>query len=205
MNTFLTKALRFTPEWRQIAKSLQDKEYRTVFVSEQVDTGLPFQIVATRKRRRWSQQDLADRTGMTQATVSRLESPSYSRFTLSTLKRLAAAFDVGLIVRFVPFSEMVDREANLSQHSLAVPSFDEDLPLHTDHEYIHELFATTFQSQYAGEVSGHASPRLSLESWVRLRSDTAFKQMDVKLENVSTAISYTPTLAKSFETVANAT
>jgi transcriptional regulator with XRE-family HTH domain len=110
----------------QIAASLQDKEYRDLFVAEEIDAGLPFQIRAMRQARGWSQQELADRLEMTQEGVSRLESLNYGRFTLSTLKRLASAFDVALTVRFVPFSELVDWAADLSPAALAVPDFDHD-------------------------------------------------------------------------------
>jgi hypothetical protein len=45
---------------------------------------------------------------MNQNAISRLERPDYGKATLTTLRRLAAAMDVALIVRFVPFSELVD-------------------------------------------------------------------------------------------------
>ena len=97
----------------QIVASLQDKEYRDLFVSEEIDTGIPVQIRAMRKARSWSQRDVADRLGMTQEGVSRLENLDYGRYSLATLKRLASAFDVGLVVRFEPFSRLVDAAVNL--------------------------------------------------------------------------------------------
>ena len=112
--------------WKQIAASLQDKEYRQAFVSAQISNGLPFQIRTTREDRGWTQGELAERAGMSQEAVSRLESFTYGKFTLSTLKRLAAALDVALIVRFVPFSELVDWSANLAPADLSVPDFDHD-------------------------------------------------------------------------------
>ncbi len=117
--------------WKQIAASLQDREYRQAFVSAQISSGLPFQIRTTREDRGWTQGELAERVGMSQEAISRLESFSYGKFTLSTLKRLAAAFDVALIVRFVPFSELVDWSANLTPQDLAVPAFDHDPGLST--------------------------------------------------------------------------
>jgi hypothetical protein len=68
---------------------------------------------------------------MTQNAVSRLESPNYGKPTITTLKRLAAALDVGLIVRFVPFSELIDWvsstpriDEGLNDKALSVASFD---------------------------------------------------------------------------------
>ena len=63
---------------------------------------------------------------MAQETISRLEDPNYGKLTLKTLKRLASAFEVGLMVRFVPFSELVEWELIIRTNSLEVLSFDED-------------------------------------------------------------------------------
>jgi transcriptional regulator with XRE-family HTH domain len=72
--------------------------------------------------------------GMNQNAISRLESEWYGRPTISTLKRLAAALDVALVVRFVPFSQLIDWvsgtpfvDSGLSTSSLAVPSFAEEM------------------------------------------------------------------------------
>jgi transcriptional regulator with XRE-family HTH domain len=116
--------------WQQIARSLLDKEYRDLFVIEEINTGLPFQIRAMRQARGWSQKDLADRVGMTQEGVSRLENPDYGKSTLTTLKRLASVFDVGLVVRFVPFSHLVDWAVNFGPEDLAVPDYEHDAGLH---------------------------------------------------------------------------
>jgi len=114
----------------QIASSLRDKEYRDFFVTEEIDTGIPFQIRAIRQARGWSQEELAARMGLTQASISRLENPDYGRFSLATLKRLASAFDVALAVRFVPFSRLVDWATNLSSEDLAVPDYEHDARLY---------------------------------------------------------------------------
>jgi len=70
---------------------------------------------------------------MPQNAISRLESPDYGKATLTTLKRIASAFDVGLVVRFVPFTEFVDWvsgtprvDRGLSFVSLGVQSFDNE-------------------------------------------------------------------------------
>ena len=70
---------------------------------------------------------------MKQSAISRLESPDYGNLNIKTLRRIASAFDVGLIVRFVPFSELGDwvsgtprTNPGLSSNSLAVPSFEEE-------------------------------------------------------------------------------
>jgi len=102
------------------------KEYREAFVESEISIGIPFQIRAIREKRKWSQQDLAEKTGKKQSVISQLENPNYGRLSLSTLKTLAAAFDCGLLVRFVPYSELIWRATNLSPDDLSIPDFDHD-------------------------------------------------------------------------------
>jgi transcriptional regulator with XRE-family HTH domain len=110
---------------KRLLAELKDKEYRDAYVSSSVDVGIAFQIRALRERVPWTQAELAEKVNMQQERISVLENPSRSP-TTATLKRLANAFDVGLIIRFVPFSELVDWEINLSPKSLEVLSFDEE-------------------------------------------------------------------------------
>jgi len=70
---------------------------------------------------------------MNQNAISRLESVDYGKPTITTLKRLAAALDVSLIVRFAPFSEVVDWVSGtprinegLTNDSLTVPIFTKE-------------------------------------------------------------------------------
>ena len=106
---------------------------REQFVDSHLGKGIAHQLRATRDRLGWSQQQLADASGMTQNAISRLESPGYGEPTVTALKRLAAAMDVGLIIHFVPFSQMVDWasgtarvDRGLSAASLGVPSYREE-------------------------------------------------------------------------------
>jgi transcriptional regulator with XRE-family HTH domain len=116
-----------------ISRVRKGKGARTQFVESHLNKGLAYQIRAIRDRLHWSQEKLANEVGMPQNAISRLESPDYGKPTLTTLKRLAAAFDVGLVVRFVPFSELVDWvsgtpriDVGLSGTSLAAAPFDEE-------------------------------------------------------------------------------
>jgi hypothetical protein len=63
---------------------------------------------------------------MSQERISVAENPNYSRFNLKTLKKIASAFDVALIVRFVPISELVEWELKLSSEALEAISYDQD-------------------------------------------------------------------------------
>jgi transcriptional regulator with XRE-family HTH domain len=98
-----------------------------------LDKGIAFQIRATRDKREWSQADLARVIGMSQNNISRLENPDYGKHTLSSLKRVAEALDVALVVRFVPFGQYVNwlsgtpyLDEGLRPEALAVASFEQE-------------------------------------------------------------------------------
>lgn len=115
-------------EREALKKRLMSKKSRDAFVSACVDQTIPFQIKALRltEERNWTQKKLASRAGMKQERISVCENPNYGRFSLQTLKQIAAAFDVALIVRFAPFSELVEWESNLSPESLEVKNFGKE-------------------------------------------------------------------------------
>ena len=105
----------------------KSKEHRAAFVASQINIGLPFQIRSLRKQREWEQKRLADEAGMLQPRISAIESPGYGNLTLETLKRLAAAFDVALIVRFAPFSELIRWSDRFSPDDFKVLGFENEV------------------------------------------------------------------------------
>lgn len=109
--------------WARLSRS---KVVRQRFVESHSAKAIAFQIRAMRRTRDWSQEDLAVASGMTQNMISRLESPEYGRSSVTTLRRIAAAFDVALAVRFVAFSELAEWVATLSPDRMDVRSFDKD-------------------------------------------------------------------------------
>lgn len=134
----------FDRKKKKLIAKLNDKEYRDAFVSEHISTGIPFQIKALREQeeRKWSQKELGKRAGMLQERISVLEDPNYGKFNIATLKKIASAFDIGLIVRFVPFSELAEWELNLSSESLKVSSFEEE-PYFQENNAIEKIDETT--------------------------------------------------------------
>jgi transcriptional regulator with XRE-family HTH domain len=108
----------------KLGKDVADPEQRHLLVAAQIRNGLPVQIRATREDRRWTQAALAEKLGTTQNTISRLENPKTSKPTITTLKRIAEAFDVALLVKFAPFSEFVDSLGGMSWKSVAVPNYE---------------------------------------------------------------------------------
>jgi len=106
-----------------LLEKLTDKTYRDAFISDEIDVGLPMQLRSMREERGWKQSYVAEKTHTKQPRFSLMEKPGYGNFTLNTLKKLASLFDVGLIVSFVPFSEMIDFTEAFSPKRLAIPEF----------------------------------------------------------------------------------
>ena len=114
----------------QLAMALRDKEFRDEFVASTISQGIAFQIKESRDARAWSQAELGRRTGKPQPVISQLEDPDYGAYTLKTLRQLASAFDVALVVRFVPFSELLHYSTHLTPDHLAPVEFERDAALH---------------------------------------------------------------------------
>jgi transcriptional regulator with XRE-family HTH domain len=112
---------------REIYEKFQEsKEYRDSFIAEHIYSRLPLKIRGLREQRGWSQKELGDKVGMAQAWVSKLEDPSYGKYTLATLLRLASAFDVGLDIDFDLFSNILEKALTLTPESFEVVSFADD-------------------------------------------------------------------------------
>ena len=111
----------------QLVALLRDKDFRDHFTADQVYELLAIQVRQLREKRQWTQAELGTRAGMQQVQVSRVENPDYKGARLTTLSKLAHAFDVALIVRFAPFSELADWLAHLSPASFEPVSFGEEL------------------------------------------------------------------------------
>lgn len=111
-----------------IARLLESKAYRDAYVLEHIKNGIAFQIRALRDERGWTQEDLGEAMGKPRNVVSRIEDPNYGKFTIATLLETASAFNIGLLVKFVPFSRLVKEYEDVSPAGLSVrriTSFEE--------------------------------------------------------------------------------
>ena len=112
-----------------LVDSLTSKSYRHKLVAEHLKITTAAQIKAMRESRGWKQRELAELAGVKQNWISQVESPDHEGFTLRTLKKLGMAFDVALILRYVPFSQFADWIASLEMRDLAPPGFEDDAAL----------------------------------------------------------------------------
>src|SRR3989338_8721039 len=110
----------------QLKVSFKDKEYRHVYVEDFSNNYIATQIKVLREQRDWKQSDLAERAGMKQSAISRLEDVNYSSWNIKTLKRLAEAFDLTLRVSFEGFGSSLDDILEFSKDSLERLSFKDD-------------------------------------------------------------------------------
>jgi predicted XRE-type DNA-binding protein len=69
---------------------------------ERENLGIAEQVYKLRTQAKLSQKELADLVGTTQSAISRLEDADYDGHSLTMLRRIAAALNQHVQVRFVP-------------------------------------------------------------------------------------------------------
>jgi transcriptional regulator with XRE-family HTH domain len=106
---------------------LADVGYAHTYAAELQDQLLSAQIRVLRESRDWSQAELAERAKMAQERISLFESGEYSGYSLSTLRKLARAFDVGLQVAFASYVDTLRRMERSDPDSLRVRSRADEL------------------------------------------------------------------------------
>lgn len=104
--------------------SFAEFDSRHGFLRGHIADFIASQIHFLRTSRAWSQKELASRADVSQPQISTWER-GCDNIRLDSLLRLAEAFDVGLTVRFAPFSEVARDSTSLTGDRL-IPSFDGD-------------------------------------------------------------------------------
>lgn len=107
----------------------KSKTDRHRFLANHLSANIAAQIFSLRtaEERNWTQAQLAKEAGIGQPRIPVYESPDYGAFSLTTLKKLAYAFDGALIVKFVSFDELASEIANQSSDNLAIAKFEDTL------------------------------------------------------------------------------
>lgn len=114
--------LKITSLWKKFAA----KKFRHAFSSARIGDSLALQIHTLRTHRNWTQSDLAERADMKQPRISTMED-SCDGVSISTLKKLAEAFDVALCIKFVSFSKLAE-ESIAHSADINIDSYDDDHP-----------------------------------------------------------------------------
>lgn len=134
----------------RISRLLRDQKSRASYIKAKLGVLVPAQIRALRLKSDMPRQgDLAREAGMHQSRISMFETPGAANVTLETLARLAATFKTGLLVKFVPFSEMLRWENQFSQDQFNVLRLDEDLAFLDPRRVASDMFNESPQSHEA--------------------------------------------------------
>lgn len=110
-------------------KDLKSREGREALTEAFALQGIGWQVRTMRLQRGWTQKELAERAGMSQPRLSKIEDTDYGRVTISTLLKLAKAFDTSLLVRLAGFSRVLREMDDLSADAIAAPSYEDDAEL----------------------------------------------------------------------------
>ncbi len=110
----------------RVARELRDKDDRTDYAVEFGDSSIALQIKALRLKNGWTQAELGERAGMKQSRISDMENVDYSSWSVTTLRRIAQAFDLPLAVHFESWGKFLDDVMGLSRVALERPSFEDD-------------------------------------------------------------------------------
>ena len=132
------------------------KERRNAYVAAQIDVLIPYQIRALRKQYGLEQKDLAALADMKQPSISKLEKAG-NRANIETLKRIANALDVALIVKFVPFTELARWSDNFSPDNFSVPNFSMELEQIEEQGINNNIFAMFGTSRTESNALGAPS------------------------------------------------
>jgi predicted XRE-type DNA-binding protein len=116
--------------YEQLWVEFEDQEYRHAYVDSLVDSTIAIQLKLLREQNNLTQAQLAALASMRQSRISAMEDVNYSSWSVTTLKRLASAFDCGLEVRFVPFNQVIRWGASMTPDALRVQRFNEDANAH---------------------------------------------------------------------------
>lgn len=119
-----------TPERRkQLSEELQDPRYRCAYFESHMDSSIAAQIKANREDRQMSQKGLAKAAGLFQSQVSKMEDVNHAGWTAKTLRKIARALDVVLVIRLERFSRVMAARHDFP-NALVEPPYEKDLPAH---------------------------------------------------------------------------
>ena len=88
-----------------LAERMKDPEFKKEYEALEPEFAIIQEIIEARKELGLTQKQLAERSGITQADISRLENGNANP-SIRTLKKLAAALNRKLKIEFVPVNKV---------------------------------------------------------------------------------------------------
>ena len=107
----------------RLLQKFNDFKYRHAYVDDFTDAFIATQIKVLREQQGLTQTQLADKAGMKQSQISELEDVNHQGWKVRTLKKLAKAFDLALVVRFEPFGRVLDDIVGFDRQHLQRDTF----------------------------------------------------------------------------------
>jgi hypothetical protein len=107
----------------RLLRKLIDKAYRDAFIQTHTRQFLAQQMRAFRGD--ISQEQMGELLGKPQSVISRLEDPTYGKWTLSTLFEVASKLNKAVIVRFVDVETFAKLSINVGDDAQNPPSIDD--------------------------------------------------------------------------------
>jgi DNA-binding XRE family transcriptional regulator len=104
-------------QWRD--KQMADPEFRAIYEEEAAKSELWLQLAEARQKAGLTQQQMAQRLGVSQAQVARIEKRGYDAYTLTTLRRYITALGEG-------FS--LEVKIHIPEDKAGAPTEDRSLP-----------------------------------------------------------------------------
>lgn len=122
-------------ELRDVLKEeFKDREVRHIYCGDFLNSSIATQIKVLREERNITQSDLAKLAGMRQSRIAAIEDVNYSSWCISTLRRIAEAFDLALTVQFDSFGAKLADIVNFKRDFLEKPSFENDPVFQADYD-----------------------------------------------------------------------
>lgn len=98
-NTLIEKGKRSYEEWKKELR--ENPDYQAVYEEEAAKKELWLQLVEARQAAGLTQQGLAQRLGVSQAQVARMEKRGYDAYTLTSLRRYVNALGKGFSLKVI--------------------------------------------------------------------------------------------------------
>jgi transcriptional regulator with XRE-family HTH domain len=83
-----------------LKEELKDKEFEKAYYEGIEKARIALEIIYFREKKGLTQSDLAKKIGTSQSAVARLEDPDYKSYSINTLRKIADALGLELVVSF---------------------------------------------------------------------------------------------------------
>jgi DNA-binding XRE family transcriptional regulator len=110
----VSEGVRRYQEWRDAL--LADPDYRKIYEEEAAKSELWLQLVEARRKAGLTQKQMAERIGVSQAQVARVEKEGYEAYTMTTLRRYVAALGEGFSLEVKIHTPQSEEEAPEQHH-----------------------------------------------------------------------------------------